>query len=349
MITAESSIAFVQSPPNSFGANNSKPSSSAATFERRRDQWLRQVNADSRLLASDAKVALALALHFNRERGGEAWPKVETLAAATAMSTRTVIRAIKNLETTEHLRVFRSKTPDGKRRNNRYAPIIRLGDKQDDHVTSVVTTGQPCHMDHVTSVTVPCDTGVQNHVTPVSHKLLTEPPKEEPPKKNIAQCAIERLPIEDLFEQFWAAYPKKVGKGRAKPAFIKALKKTTLPEILKALEWQKAKWTDPQYIPHPASWLNGERWLDDPNVATAANGAADQIMAALEQAPRGLTRPEILNCVRFDQGTIAAALDALRASGRVGFYQYERNSRFTERWFTKSRPPPEKYPVFMVR
>ena len=65
------------------------------------------------------------------------------------------------------------------------------------------------------------------------------------------------------FVDFWQAYPRKVGKGAARPAFIKAMRKTSLDVILNALvhtQWP----ADPQYIPYPATWLNRESWDDEP-------------------------------------------------------------------------------------
>ena len=67
---------------------------------------------------------------------------------------------------------------------------------------------------------------------------------------------------ENGFEQFWQAYPRKVGKGQARRAFLTALKKTTLPVLLSAVQQHRF---DPRerFQPHPATWLNGERWLDE--------------------------------------------------------------------------------------
>jgi hypothetical protein len=68
---------------------------------------------------------------------------------------------------------------------------------------------------------------------------------------------------DDGFDAFWQAYPRKTAKGSARGAFRKALTKSTLPSILAALERQKPQWSDPKFIPHPATWLNAERWLDE--------------------------------------------------------------------------------------
>lgn len=69
------------------------------------------------------------------------------------------------------------------------------------------------------------------------------------------------------FETFWNAYPKKKSKGTARKAFAKAIQKTDFGTIMNALykmrdtkEWTK---DDGQYVPYPATWLNGEGWDDE--------------------------------------------------------------------------------------
>jgi len=65
------------------------------------------------------------------------------------------------------------------------------------------------------------------------------------------------------FQTFYKAYPRKTKRPDAERAFSKAIKKTSLDTMLKALEVQKPHWKDPKYIPHPSSWLNSERWADE--------------------------------------------------------------------------------------
>lgn len=76
----------------------------------------------------------------------------------------------------------------------------------------------------------------------------------------------------NLFDQFWAAYPRKVGKDKAMRAFAKINPtEEQLYRILEELErqkkaygWCKENW---KYIPHPATWLNQKRWEDETIVA----------------------------------------------------------------------------------
>lgn len=68
------------------------------------------------------------------------------------------------------------------------------------------------------------------------------------------------------FERWYLAYPRKIGKGAARRAYRAALQKTTA-ETLQAAVGSAAWDGDPRFIPHPATWLNGERWLDQPSPA----------------------------------------------------------------------------------
>lgn len=70
------------------------------------------------------------------------------------------------------------------------------------------------------------------------------------------------------FSTFWAAYPRKVGKGAARKAYFAALRKTGAdpPTLSAALVAAKALGfgSNPQFTPHAATWLQQERWLDEP-------------------------------------------------------------------------------------
>ena len=67
------------------------------------------------------------------------------------------------------------------------------------------------------------------------------------------------------FEVWWSGYPHKVCKGQARRAWAKARQQATMAELLSGVERYKA--AKPADIPwcNPATWLNGERWLDAPS------------------------------------------------------------------------------------
>ncbi|MFH2018858.1 MAG: hypothetical protein ABII98_02605, partial [bacterium] len=71
---------------------------------------------------------------------------------------------------------------------------------------------------------------------------------------------------EEDFDIFYASYPRKIGKAKAKAKFL-ILDKNLLPTILENLEKQKksSQWQkdNGEFIPHPATWLYQERWEDE--------------------------------------------------------------------------------------
>ena len=71
---------------------------------------------------------------------------------------------------------------------------------------------------------------------------------------------------ESIFESFWKVYPRKVGKEKCRNWFKSHKPKEELVQkMIEAVEEQKKskQWSDPQYIPHPYTWLNQGRWEDE--------------------------------------------------------------------------------------
>ena len=74
--------------------------------------------------------------------------------------------------------------------------------------------------------------------------------------------------VDYYFDQLWSLYPRKVGKGQARKAFKAASKKKDFYDLLpKLMDYvQTLEGKDKQFIPHLATWLNGERWEDEVEV-----------------------------------------------------------------------------------
>lgn len=84
-----------------------------------------------------------------------------------------------------------------------------------------------------------------------------------------ARNKAEVISYEEIaFNEFWSAYPKKVNKKGCYKSFCKIKNlKQEMPLIMAALErfkaskgWQK---DNGQFIPHPTTWINQERWKDE--------------------------------------------------------------------------------------
>ncbi len=82
--------------------------------------------------------------------------------------------------------------------------------------------------------------------------------------------------ISCLFDEFWKAYPRKESKPKARTAFEKIKPdEELLRKMLDSIEkWKKTdQWQEDggRYIPHPSTWLNQQRWEDEPMASASQN------------------------------------------------------------------------------
>lgn len=109
---------------------------------------------------------------------------------------------------------------------------------------------------------------------PTTEKPTTENPLPENPTQQNNNIHIPPISpkgdvdLDMLFDRFWIAYPKKKAKAAAKKAWDKLKPSMELCRTMSAA-LDKAKrseaWTKNggQYIPYPATWINGRRWEDE--------------------------------------------------------------------------------------
>lgn len=113
--------------------------------------------------------------------------------------------------------------------------------------------------------------GVASAMRSPCHSPEPEPLVEANASPNISRIEAKtdptRAQIASGFLAFWSAYPRHVGKDAAAKAFAKAMARIKdadpLSVILSGIERALSGWDDPQFIPHPATWLNQGRWEDD--------------------------------------------------------------------------------------
>lgn len=76
---------------------------------------------------------------------------------------------------------------------------------------------------------------------------------------------IHEFPKQEItFDEFWRLYPRKVGKLAAKREWEKALRHDSAQNIIAGLERVKPYLSDdPQYVPHPRTFLSQGRWMDE--------------------------------------------------------------------------------------
>lgn len=174
----------------------------------------------------------------------QAFPSRETLAERALCSVKSVDRAIRDLIAAGALRKTHRRNGDA------YQSNLYTVRRIPDHLGTRQSLGRDTGDARVgTPVTPPGDTSV--HLTRTTE---LEPSELEPQND-----------INEQFNEFWAVYPRKKGKGQARRAFEKALEKTDLETILAGVAAYVANedLDDPQFIAHPSTWLNGERWEDE--------------------------------------------------------------------------------------
>ena len=113
-------------------------------------------------------------------------------------------------------------------------------------------------------------------------------------------------PDKTVFDLFWSVYPRKIGKGSAELAWKKikpdGMLQTRIIEAVKA-QCKSEQWRRDggQFIPHPATWLNGKRWEDEVDVKIAQ----DKPPVMYRTLP---TRPEGEACPPEAKGIISKLL-----------------------------------------
>lgn len=138
----------------------------------------------------------------------------------------------------------------------------------------------------------------------------TEPNREEPKETeknlNAQETRHKKQDIRNMvsketnmcaqaFEVFWSSYPRHTNKQAAFKAFAKLNPDEVLMQtMLAAIDRQKQsdQWTKDggQYIPHPATWLNGRRWEDEMPKAVQYT----KTVAAQRYQQRDYTEDELL-------------------------------------------------------
>jgi hypothetical protein len=79
-------------------------------------------------------------------------------------------------------------------------------------------------------------------------------------------------------ETIYTEYPRRESKPAAIKAILKALKTNSPDFLLERTQAYAAAigWKDRQFIPHPATWFNNERFNDNPQEWEQPNKSANQ-------------------------------------------------------------------------
>lgn len=101
------------------------------------------------------------------------------------------------------------------------------------------------------------------------------PAAESPARRNVARptAANAAASVMALFDEFYAAYPRKVGKEAARRAWASACRKANPQSIIAAAaRYASDPNREPQFTAHPSTWLNQGRWADEEPLPARTNG-----------------------------------------------------------------------------
>lgn len=108
-------------------------------------------------------------------------------------------------------------------------------------------------------------------IAPESEIIALPEPEPEPEPTSCssdADASSKRPSIDDDFADWWERYPRKVGKGQAIKAYRRARKLADHATLVAAIDQQAETLTarGKEFTPYPATWLNGQRWEDAPDL-----------------------------------------------------------------------------------
>lgn len=167
-----------------------------------------------------------------------------------------------------------------------------------------VLSGQPDPISVDTAGKGPDSVRIASGKGPDSVRSGPDPSLNSPtPQLPVTPNGVTARPSDGEFDRFWATYPRRVGKGQAVRAWKTATKKADPSTIITAAAgfaaWCGQDGTDPQFIPHPSTWLNGERWLDErrpseaqpPPAKSRQQAATDDLFAGAMQRAQAKELP----------------------------------------------------------
>ena len=194
------------------------------------------MNAVWKQSASTGRARLTLLAIADHQGELGAWPSVATLAKMVNTSTRSIKRDLQYLQEIGELFVEIQNAPmPGQYKTNRYW-ITLPG----------VTTLAPLPNSGVTKST----SGVTNQVN-----------RGDSVGTQNLNINLNKKHIEELFDEFFNAYPNKQDKAIAFRAFQRAVKRASFEDIMAGvIAYRNDPTRNPSYTKFPATWLNADSW-----------------------------------------------------------------------------------------
>ncbi len=212
-------------------------------------------------------VRLYLALRRHADAKGDCFPSRQRLAKLLGVSVPTLDRARKQLVSVGAVSMKQRRATDDRWLTTLYRVHWHPSNEtflapwkesfQAGNETDALT------QTHLTTQTQDQDLDQPTSSGPVESvgSSVALPPARVPPQGQSPR----RVAPGTGFDEFWQAYPRKVGKRAAREAYAQATREAAPAVILAGAQRYAA---DPnreaQFTPHPTTWLRQGRWDDDP-------------------------------------------------------------------------------------
>jgi len=222
-------------------------------------QW---VFEHSPLKGAELLVHLAIADTVSEKYDFEFWASLSTLADKTRTNRNTVRAAVRKMEDAGLLTVVEAE----RGKSCRY----------------VFNMPNPAPVTRGASVEHPapeCANPAPQTADPAPEEARPRA-TDAPIPMNVNEPKGTQLARPERFDEFWTAYPRKVGKPTALAKWTKAIRKHNPEDVIAGAHCWAQHWSDAgtevQYIPHPATWLHREQFNDTPPPIARRNGRAAQ-------------------------------------------------------------------------
>jgi hypothetical protein len=115
------------------------------------------------------------------------------------------------------------------------------------------------------------------------------------PVPDVSRVMVSNAVVARAADELYRLYPRHVGPRVAKAAIERAIRRVQQNGVVDPIQWLKdrvnayaeaARTMDRQYIPHPSTWFNQDRFDDDPEewgVSSVAKSEDDQIRRQIKE------------------------------------------------------------------
>lgn len=202
-------------------------------------------------ITPNAKITYAVLQRYANS-DGICFPSRATLASRTGVSVRAIDRALGELQDINAVKVQRRKSPDGGWTSSLY----HVKTANPGEVQVVSNEQEVATLVDLPSVADVARGRAENDTLTRAIINQSQEPYNSPSVSD-----------ETSFDEFWETYPRRVGKGQARKMWKQAIKKTDAATIIQGAQRyaEHRSGQEPKYTAYPASWLNAERWTDEPD------------------------------------------------------------------------------------